>query len=65
MSRDIDKRITNLPNDPKETRASTWRPRPADEDIITNNDEGAPPVPLGQPGDREQGTDSDGPVGGQ
>ncbi|WP_349041979.1 hypothetical protein [Agrobacterium sp. SORGH_AS 787] len=30
-----------------------------DEDIITNNDEGAPPVPFGQSGDREQGPESD------
>jgi len=65
MSRDIDKRITNLPNDPKATRGSTWRPRASDEDIITNNDEGAPPVPVGQPADREQGTESDRPMGGQ
>ena len=65
MSRDIDKRVTKLPNDPKGTRGSTWRPRASDEDIITNNDEGAPPVSVGQPGDREQGTDSDDPVGGQ
>ena len=59
MSRDIDERITNLPSDRKETRGLTWRPGPADEDIITNNDEGAPPVPFGQSGDREQGPESD------
>ncbi len=64
MSRDIDKRITKLPIDPKVTRGSTWRPRASDQDIINNNDEGAPPVPVGQPADREQGTESDGPVGG-
>lgn len=65
MSRDVDKRIMGTPDDPKSTRGSTWRPRAKDEDIITNNDQGAPPVPVGQPGDREQGSDSDGPVGGQ
>ncbi|KIQ05037.1 hypothetical protein RU07_02205 [Agrobacterium tumefaciens] len=63
--RDIDKRTNGASNDPKATRASTWRPRAKDEDIITNNDEGAPPVPVGQPGDRQQGTESDGPVHGQ
>ncbi len=53
MTRDIDKRTTARPDDPKKTRGSTWKPRPKDSDIITNNAEGAPPVPVGQPGDRE------------
>ncbi|MDQ1199323.1 hypothetical protein QE435_005080 [Rhizobium sp. SORGH_AS 787] len=65
MSRDVDKRIMGTPDDPNSIRASTWRPRAKDEDIITNNDQGAPPVPVGQSGDREQGSDSDGSVGGQ
>lgn len=63
--RDLNKNTVSKPDDPKPTRGSTWRPRAKDEHIITNNDEGAPPVPLGQAGDREQGTDSDGPMGGQ
>ncbi len=53
MSRDIDKRMNGSPSDGKETKASTWRPRPKDRDIISNNEEGAPPVPVGQPQDRE------------
>ncbi|MRG64544.1 hypothetical protein GH789_04495 [Rhizobium pusense] len=63
--RDLNPNTVGKPDDPKATRASTWRPRAKDEDIITNNDEGSPPVPVGQPGDREQGSDSDGPMGGQ
>ncbi|KQY53124.1 hypothetical protein ASD46_01345 [Rhizobium sp. Root491] len=65
IMRDLNKNTVGKPDDPKATRGSTWRPRAKDEDIITNNDEGAPPVPVGQPGDREQGTDSDRPVRGQ
>ena len=65
IMRDLNPNAVGRPDDPKATRGSTWRPRAKDEDIITNNDEGAPPVPIGQPGDREQGGDSDGPMGGQ
>ncbi|AYM65998.1 hypothetical protein G6L68_23150 [Agrobacterium fabrum] len=53
MTRDIDSRIMGTPNDPKKTHSSTWKPRPKESDVITNNAEGAPPVPVGQPGDRE------------
>ena len=55
MTRDIDKRTTGLPTDPKPARASTWHPRPSEKDINTNHDVGAPPVPKGEPGDREEG----------
>jgi hypothetical protein len=65
IMRDLNPNTVGLPDNPKATRGSTWRPRAKDEDIITNNNEGAPPVPIGQPGDREQGSDSDGPMGGQ
>ncbi len=52
--RDLNKNTVGKPDDPKATRGSTRRPRARDEDIITNGDEGAPPVPIGQPGDREK-----------
>ena len=54
--RDLNKNTLGKPDDPKATRGSTWRPRARDEDIITNRDEGAPPVPIGKPGDREKET---------
>lgn len=40
--RDLNPNAVGRPDDPKATRGSTWRPRAKDEDIITNNDEGAP-----------------------
>lgn len=62
---DMDPRMNGESDSKKATRASTWTPRPPEEDVITNNQKGAPPVPIGQPGDREQGTESDGPIGAQ
>ncbi|NWJ27593.1 hypothetical protein [Rhizobium sp. RM] len=63
--RDLNKQNLGKPDDQKQTRRSTWRPRGNQEDVVTNNDEGAPPTPIGQAGDREQGTKSDGPTRGQ
>lgn len=40
--RDLNPNTIGAPDDPKATRGSTWRPRGKHEDIITNNDEGAP-----------------------
>lgn len=53
MSCDMDKRFTNLRGDPKRHMGPLGG-HALDEHIITYIDEGEPPVPIGQSGDRER-----------